>query len=135
MPEDKFILTTSTSHEMASTWITRLCECHNLVLLVFSRRCKISERNMYKGKRMGRPGIGGWKDSASWIGTLLRAAYVSICSVANKIAFYEASKCHNPLVSLERATISSLIDLIYLRNTYFTEKVYLYLCVKFFVFL
>lgn len=52
---DKFASTTSASREMA-VWITRLREYRNLVLVVFSRRCKISGRNTCKGKRTGRAG-------------------------------------------------------------------------------
>lgn len=51
------------------------------------------------------------KKRATQIGILLRTAYVSICSVANKIAFYEASKCHDPPESPRRAIIPLLIDL------------------------
>lgn len=110
MAGDKFTSTTSTSREMTSVWITCLRECRNLVLVVFSRRCKISERNTCKGK--SRTEIGRCEGRVPYIRTLLRAAYVSICSVANKIAFYEASKCHNLPASLGRATIPSLIDLL-----------------------
>lgn len=62
---DKFTSMTSASREMASAWITRVREARNLVLVVLSRRCKISERDTCKGKRMGSIVRRRWREGVS----------------------------------------------------------------------
>lgn len=109
LTRDKFTSMTSASCEMASARITRVREPRSLVLVVVSRRCKISRRNMCKGKRMGSI-VRRRRKSVSQTGIFLRAAYVSICSVANKIAFYDASKCHDPPSRHSEASQRSLAN-------------------------